>query len=73
MMEVSDLPEDIVVDRLRCVGHAVCVLLAPDHFAIDAEGKAVVIAPVDEASRADVEAAVSGCPSGALSWRDAGR
>lgn len=56
------------VDRDKCTGCAVCVHLAPDIMALDAERKAVVLQPSAEWSPADGEWVMQ-CPTGALSAR----
>jgi NTE family protein len=61
----------IRVDRDRCTGCAICVNLAPELMALDAEGKAVARRPFADWSPADGEF-VSQCPTGALSARTIG-
>ncbi len=57
----------VIVDRDRCQGHGVCENEAPDVFSVSKQG---VLTIVDEAPpeslRAQVQAAVSYCPTGAL-------
>jgi ferredoxin len=54
-----------VVDRDECFGFANCVATAPLVFHLDAEGLSV--AADVEADPALLEAAVDGCPRGAIS------
>ncbi|MEU8413484.1 ferredoxin [Amycolatopsis sp. WAC 04182] len=57
----------IVLDRGRCTGLGICESLAPDHFEIDDNGDLVLLDEVAEGDAlAEVEAAVSGCPTEAL-------
>jgi ferredoxin len=59
----------IRIDRERCVGAAMCVAVAPGHFAIDAEGKAV--ATIALASDPDqARQAAEECPAGAVILED---
>jgi len=51
----------IVVDRDACIGAASCVALASKTFALDEEGKVVVLAQDAEGREAIIEAARS-CP-----------
>lgn len=58
----------IMVDRSRCAGLGLCEAVAPDIFEVDAGGDLVL--HDDAASddrRADVDDAVEGCPTQALS------
>ena len=57
----------MVVDRDRCQGHGVCESEAPGVFAVDRTGVLEVLdaAPPEE-RRAQVEAAVTFCPTHAL-------
>lgn len=57
------------VDRRRCVGNAMCVAVAPEHFAIT-DGKSAPltaqVGPSDEVSEA-----FEMCPMSAITIRDA--
>ena len=58
----------VVIDWDLCQGHANCMGEAPEVFDVSASGKLTVLQPrPDEALRAEVEAAVKYCPTGALS------
>jgi ferredoxin len=61
--EVADWK--VVVDRERCVGSGVCVVVAPDTFSHDEQAKAVVLAPAADPFEA-VRTAVADCPTQAL-------
>ena len=53
------------VDREMCIGSGVCIAFAPGTFAHDADTKAIVLEPAGDPV-ADIEAAVEGCPTGAI-------
>ncbi|MFN8514776.1 MAG: ferredoxin [Thermomicrobiales bacterium] len=57
----------VIVDPDRCEGHARCVELAPEVFALDDDGYSkVILEHPDESLRAKVEAAVRLCPRQAI-------
>lgn len=57
----------IIVDRTKCTGLGICESLAPDAFEINDEGELVLkTEEVPDGQLADVESAVSGCPTEAL-------
>jgi ferredoxin len=60
----------IVVDRDLCEANGVCVRLAPAAFALDDADvlHLRVIRPADASQRAAIDAAIAGCPKGALAW-----
>jgi ferredoxin len=60
----------IVVDRDLCEANGVCVRLAPEVFALDDDDvlHLRVIGPADPSQRAIIDAAIAGCPKGALAW-----
>jgi ferredoxin len=61
----------IVVDRTCCAGLGVCESIAPKHFEVDDDGELVLLQEqVSDAERSDVDEAVAGCPTGALSLTD---
>jgi ferredoxin len=66
---------ELSVDRTRCIGAGQCVIRAEEHFGLDDEGYVFLDSPLRsmaELAEDDlVRDAVRGCPSGALSWRDA--
>ena len=55
-----------------CQGHGMCVLEAPDVFALDPKADQVrlLVAEPDESQRAAVSAAVRYCPTTALALDD---
>ena len=61
----------IQVDWDKCSGIGLCEALAPDFFEVNAEGKLELLEGSDlpDVRTADIEAAISGCPTGALSER----
>lgn len=60
----------IVVDRDLCEANGVCVRLAPAAFELDDDDvlHLKVLEPTDASQRAAIEAAIAGCPKGALAW-----
>jgi len=53
----------IVVDHDRCMGHAQCVIVAPDLFKLDALGVVEVLSEFPEDSQRDgLDLAVEHCP-----------
>ncbi|ONH23605.1 ferredoxin [Pseudofrankia asymbiotica] len=62
----------IVVDRDRCMGHAVCALMAPDLMELDDLGYNVTgEAKVEPADEALARRAAGACPEGAIAVVDA--
>ena len=61
----------IVVDRVLCQGHGVCESEAPGVFAVAKNGVLEILddAPAED-RRAEIEAAVKFCPTGALRIED---
>lgn len=58
----------IVVDRQLCQGHGVCMGEAPEVFEVSRDGKLTILQPEPpDEFRAQIEAAVKYCPTGALS------
>lgn len=58
----------IKVDRDKCTGLGICESLAPDVFEVNDDGDLVLITDtVPEGQLDDVEEAVAGCPTEALS------
>ena len=57
----------IIVDRAKCTGLGICESLAPEVFEVDDSGELVLLTEaLSEDQLADVEAAVTGCPTEAL-------
>ena len=61
-------PVELMVDRSKCIGCSTCVSLAPRLMAMDAAGKAYVLASPLSWSPADGDF-VHHCPTGAISTR----
>jgi ferredoxin len=58
----------VVVDRSRCTGIGICESMAPDRFEVDDDGELTVLAEeVSPEDKAQVEEAISSCPTIALS------
>jgi len=55
----------IEVHRDRCIGSGTCAFAVPEVFDVDAEGRAIVIGPV-ESNLDAVRSAVENCPTDAL-------
>ncbi len=53
----------VTVNKDACIGCGLCVGSYPETFEFDEEGKATVIADIDEAV---VDEAISNCPAGAI-------
>lgn len=62
----------IVVDRDLCEANGVCVRLCPEVFALDDADvlHLRVLRPADASQRAAFDAAIAGCPKGALAWAE---
>ena len=61
----------VIVDPDRCEGHARCVELAPEVFALNEDGYSeVILANPGEELRPKVERAVNLCPRQAISLHD---
>jgi ferredoxin len=61
----------IVVDYDKCTGLGICESIAPDVFEVDDDGslQLLVEAPGED-RRGELQEAVEGCPTGALSIED---
>ncbi len=53
---------EIIVDRDACIGASACIPPADKTFALDDEGKAVILATADEDAEADIVDAARACP-----------
>lgn len=62
---------EIRLQRARCIGSKCCTHAAPGVFALDDQRIVTVVDPA-AGTRAEVELAVEGCPTGAISMVDAG-
>jgi ferredoxin len=62
---VAELSYTIEIDRDVCMGSGVCVVYAARTFSIDDETKSTVIDPAGDLFE-QIEAAASGCPTGAI-------
>lgn len=58
------------VDRHKCVGTAMCVAIAAEHFRVE-DGKARVLQPIIPAGDAEAIEAWESCPMAAVMIRDA--
>lgn len=57
----------IRLNGARCTGLGICESFAPDHFMVNDDGDLEILEEsVDTAALAEVEQAVSGCPTEAL-------
>jgi ferredoxin len=57
----------VIVDRDLCQGHGVCENEAPEVFSVSKQGVLTILDDtLPESRRAQVETAVSYCPTGAL-------
>ncbi|SOD95492.1 ferredoxin [Caenispirillum bisanense] len=56
----------INVDMSICLMHGQCVIAAPQVFSFNDAGDLVWLTDVDDALRADVEAAADACPEQAI-------
>ena len=67
----ADGPDGLVVliDRQACLGAGDCVALAPRAFAVDHEGKVVLVAPAEE-STDRIWSAARRCPTDAILLED---
>ncbi|MFQ5932812.1 MAG: ferredoxin [Nitrospiraceae bacterium] len=59
----------VTVDHNKCVGSTICVLTAPNVFALNDNGQSVVINLAGDTERLILEAAV-GCPQSAITVED---
>jgi ferredoxin len=58
-------------DTSKCSSLGICEALAPDAFELDANSYLqILVADPPESQRAEIQAAVEGCPTGALSLTD---
>ncbi|MCD2194592.1 ferredoxin [Actinomycetospora endophytica] len=61
----------IVVDYDKCTGLGICESIAPDVFEVDDDGSLLILEESpDETRRGELQEAVDGCPTGALSIED---
>ena len=61
----------IKVDFDACEANALCEAFAPDVFEVDDDGSLLVLEEKpDESRRGELQEAVDGCPTGALSIED---
>jgi ferredoxin len=61
----------VVVDEGLCQGHGMCVLEAPDVFALARNSTLVtIVRAIEDADLDDVKQAVKYCPNAALSLED---
>lgn len=61
----------IVVDHDKCTGLGICESIASDVFEVDDDGNLNLLqSELDEDRRGELQEAVDGCPTGALSIED---
>ena len=61
----------VEVDHNVCIGAAPCTAMAPNTFALDDNGKAVILSTVDADDQETILNAARGCPVGAIRIKDA--
>ena len=54
------------VDKELCIGCGLCTNIAPDVFAMNADGKAEAVSDTTDANAESVKQAVEGCPVAAI-------
>jgi ferredoxin len=59
------------VDQALCTGAQVCVIIAPDVFEMNEEGKAYVVDP-EGADEETIQRVIDQCPSKAIFWVEEG-
>lgn len=59
----------IKVDQVKCIGCGACVGIDPEHFDFEDSGLSNVISQSNLESE-DLEQAVEGCPTGAITLED---
>jgi len=60
----------VIFDRVRCQGHGLCVIHAPDAFELAADGYCLPgERPVPPAFEAQARRAVAGCPERAITLK----
>lgn len=59
-----------IVDKDACIGCGACAGVCPKVFRMAADGKSEV-SDATGASESEVQAAIDGCPVGAISWKKA--
>lgn len=62
----------VTVNADRCMGTAICAMVAVDTFEFDEDGYAYVVAhpPYDDASAAAIREAARACPTNAIEVTD---
>jgi ferredoxin len=57
----------IIVDRAKCTGLGLCESVAPELFEVDDSGDLILLQEeIADDQRADMDSAVSSCPTAAL-------
>ena len=54
------------VDHELCIGCGLCTSIAPDVFAMNADGKAEAVSDTTDANGESVKQAIEGCPVAAI-------
>lgn len=58
------------VDQEQCIGCGFCCELCDSVFRMNDDGKAEAYQQSNSETKADVQAAIDGCPVAAISWGD---
>ena len=58
------------VNQDTCIGCGLCCGMCEEVFRMNDDDKAEAYGQVDEGNKADVQAAIDGCPVSAISWDD---
>lgn len=60
----------VEVDQVACIGSAPCTAMAPNTFALNDEGKAAILATVDQDDQETILNAARACPVAAIRIKD---
>lgn len=60
----------VEVDQVVCIGSAPCTAMAPNTFALNDEGKAAILATVDQDDQETILNAARACPVAAIRIKD---
>ena len=60
----------VEVDRNACIGAAPCTAMAPNSFALDDNGKADILASIDQDDKETILNAARACPVAAIIIKD---
>ena len=56
----------VEIDEAKCTGCGLCTSIAPDVFAMNADGKAEAVSDTTDANGESVKQAIEGCPVAAI-------